>query len=58
MYNKCTYMFQFNKTIIREPTMCALLKLKYWRKLNYFFIKMFGCVATQPNIVTLVKHTL
>ena len=28
-------MFRFNKTIIREPTVCASRKLQYWRQLNY-----------------------
>jgi hypothetical protein len=38
-------MFRFNKTIIREPTMCASLKLQYWRQLKYFVIELFGRVA-------------
>ena len=46
-------MFRFNKTIIREPTLCASLKLQYWRQLKYFVIEQFGLVAayaaTRPN---------
>jgi len=46
-------MFRFNKTIIREPTVCASLKLQYWRQLKYFVIELFGRVAayaaTRPN---------
>ena len=38
-------MFQFNQTIIREPTVCASLKLQYWCHLKYFVIEPFGCVA-------------
>ena len=45
IYNKCSYMFRFNKTIIREPTVCASLKLQYWRQLKYFVIELFGRVA-------------
>jgi hypothetical protein len=44
-------MFQFNKTIIREPTACALLKLQYWRQLKYFVIKLFGCVAAYYSVL-------
>ena len=33
-------MFRFNKTIIREPTVCASLKLQYWRQLKYFVIEL------------------
>jgi hypothetical protein len=28
-------MFRFNQTIIREPAVCALLKLQYWCLLKY-----------------------
>jgi len=38
-------MFRFNKTIIREPAVCASLKLQYWCRLKYFVIKLFGRVA-------------
>jgi hypothetical protein len=38
-------MFRFNKTIIREPTVCASLKLQHWRQLKYFVIELFGGVA-------------
>jgi len=38
-------MFRFNKTIIREPTVCASLKLQYWCQLKYFVIELFGRVA-------------
>jgi len=38
-------MFRFNKNIIREPTVCASLKLRYWRQLKYFVIELFGRVA-------------
>jgi hypothetical protein len=37
-------MFRLNKTIIREPTVCASLKLQYWRQLQYFFAELFGSV--------------
>ena len=33
-------MFRFNQTIIREHTVCASLKLQYWRKLKYFVIEL------------------
>jgi len=46
-------MFRFNKTNIREPTVCASLKLQYGRQLKYFVIGVFGRVAayasTRPN---------
>jgi len=46
-------MFRFSKTIIRETTVCASLKLQYWRQLKYFVIELFGSVvayaATRPN---------
>jgi len=53
-YNKCSYMFRFNKTIIREPTVRDSLKLQYWRHLKYFVIELIGRVtayyaATRPN---------
>jgi hypothetical protein len=38
-------MFRFNKTIIREPTVCASLKLQYWRQLKYFVVELLGRVA-------------
>ena len=38
-------MFRFNQTIIREPAVCASLKLQYWRQLKYFVIELFGRVA-------------
>jgi hypothetical protein len=38
-------MFQFNQTIIREPTVCASLKLQYWHQLKYFVIQLFSRVA-------------
>jgi hypothetical protein len=44
-------MFRFNKTIIREPTMCASLKLQYWRQLKYFVIELFGRVATYYSVL-------
>ena len=28
-------MFRFSQTNIREPTVCASLKLQYWRQLKY-----------------------
>jgi len=37
--------FWFKQTIIREPTVCASLKLQYWRQLKYFVIELFGRVA-------------
>jgi len=42
-------MFRFNKNIIREPTVCASLKLQYWRQLKYFVIELFGRAAARPN---------
>jgi len=46
-------MFRFNITVIREPTVCASLKLQYWRQLKYFVNEVFGrvvaCVATRPT---------
>ena len=45
MYDKCSYMFQFNYTIIREPAVCASLKLQYCCQLKYFVFKLFGRVA-------------
>jgi hypothetical protein len=44
-YNKCSYIFRFNQTIIREPTVCASPKLQCWRQLKYFVIELFGHVA-------------
>jgi len=39
-------MFRFKKkTIIREPAVCALLKLQYWHQEKYFVIELFGPVA-------------
>jgi hypothetical protein len=47
-------MFRFNQTIIREPTVCASLKLQYWCQLIYFVIKLFGRVtAYQSSLVGL-----
>ena len=46
-------MFRFNKSNIRDPTVCALLMLLYWHQLKYFFT-----ILTGANIVTLAKHTL
>jgi hypothetical protein len=43
-------MFRFNKTIINEPTMCASLKLQYWRQLKYFFIELFGRVVAYYSV--------
>jgi len=40
IYNKCSYMSRFNQTVIREPTVCASLKLQYWRQLKYFVIEL------------------
>jgi len=34
IHNKCSYTFRFNWTIIREPAVCASLKLQYWRQFN------------------------
>jgi len=42
-------MFRFNQTIIREPTVCALLKLQYWRQLKYFVIEVFNGVAAHAS---------
>jgi len=46
-------MFRFNQNIIREPTVCASLKLQYWCQLKYFVTELFGGVAayaaTPPN---------
>jgi len=51
-------MFQFNKTIIREPMACALLKLQYWRQLKYFGIELFGHVATYYSVQTVSPSAL
>ena len=40
-------MFRFNKTIIREPTVCVSLKLQ----LKYFVIELFGRVAAYYSIL-------
>ena len=46
-------MFRLNKTIIREPTVCASLKLQYWCQLKYFVVGLFvgeaAYAATRPN---------
>jgi hypothetical protein len=47
IYNKYSYMFRSNQTIIREPTVCASLKLQYWRQLKHFVIELFGYAAAQ-----------
>jgi hypothetical protein len=47
-------MFRFNKTIIREPTVCALLKLQHWRQLKYFVIDLFGRVAAYAGSLMMV----
>ena len=39
-------MFRFNQTIIREPTVCASLKLQYWRQLKYF---VTGWINMRPH---------
>jgi hypothetical protein len=44
-------MFRFNKTIIREPTVCASLKLQYWCPLKYYVIKLFGRVAAYYSVL-------
>jgi len=44
-------MFRFNKSIIREPTVCASLKLQYWRQLKYFVIELFGRVASYYSVL-------
>jgi len=38
-------MFRFNQTIVKEPTVCVSLKLRYWHQLKYFVIELFGRVA-------------
>jgi len=43
-------MFRFNETIIREPTVCASLKLQYWSQLKYFVIEIFGRVAAAYSL--------
>ena len=43
--------FDFTKTIIREPTVCASLKLQYWRQLKYFVIELFGRVAAYYSVL-------
>jgi hypothetical protein len=47
IYNKCSYMFWFNQTIIREPTVYASLKLQYWCQLKYFVTELFGRVKSK-----------
>jgi hypothetical protein len=44
-------MFRFNKNIIREPTVCASLKLRYWRQLKYFVIELLGRVAAYNSVL-------
>jgi hypothetical protein len=44
-------MFRYNKTIIREPTVCASLKLQYWRQLKYFVIEMFVRLAAYYSVL-------
>ena len=36
IYNKFSYMFRFNQNIIREPTVCASLKLQHWCQLKLY----------------------
>jgi len=44
-------MFRFNQTIIREPTVCALLKLQYWHQLKYFITEVLSrAAACHPNL--------
>jgi hypothetical protein len=38
-------MFRFNKPIIKDPMVCASLKLLYGHQLKYFVIELFGRVA-------------
>ena len=51
--------FGLTKPFIREPTVCASLKLQYWRRLKCFVLEVFGRVAayaaTQPN-TSITKH--
>jgi hypothetical protein len=42
-------MFRFNQTIIMEPTVCASLKLQYWRQLKYLVIELSGHVAAHDS---------
>jgi hypothetical protein len=39
-------MLRFNQTVIREPTVCASLKLQYLCHLKYFVIEWFGRILT------------
>jgi len=41
-YNKCFYMFRFNQTIIREPTVCYNKNYQQMRLLYYVFISFFS----------------
>jgi hypothetical protein len=53
-------MFWFIQTFIREPTVCASLKLQYWRQLKYFVIELFIRVAayqSSPVCVCIVHRT-
>jgi hypothetical protein len=43
-------MFRFNKTIIREPTVCASLKSQYWRQLKYYVIELFGRAVSPVGV--------
>ena len=43
-------MFWFNQIIIREPTVCASLKLQYWSQLKYFVIEVFGRMAAAYSL--------
>jgi hypothetical protein len=51
-------MFWFNKTVIRELTVCASLKLQYWRRLKCFIIELFGRVAAPESVVELIGRSL
>jgi hypothetical protein len=44
-------MFRFNKNITREPTVCASIKLQYWRQLKYFVIELFGRVIAYYSVL-------
>jgi len=51
-------MFRLNKTIITELTVCASLKLQYWRQLKYFVIELFDRAAARPNSSTVRSEGL
>jgi len=48
-------MFRFNKTIIREPTVCASLKLQYWRQLT--LRRLMSHIYMEHPFLMFLDHT-